>query len=97
MPSDAWGNEVSVSSGYLHYRHRSIDTCMISEIKAKGKRVFINYYRENKNCPKMCIICKDIFDATYMYNCILEDINTTNTEESFNIWSFLGCSRKKLI
>jgi hypothetical protein len=74
MSCDAWGNLVRVSDGFVHYRNRSIDVHSVDVIQAKGKRLFINHYRENNNLPKMCIICSNSNDAIRLYEYLIEAV-----------------------
>ena len=71
---DAWGSFVRVSDGFIHYRNRSIDIHSVNVIQAKGKRVFINHYRENNNLPKMLIMCSSVNNATRLYEYLIEDM-----------------------
>jgi len=88
MPLDAWGNEVTITTDYINYRNRSIDKFIINELKVKGKRVFINYYKENKDYPKMCIICKNIDEAKEMYEYILDNRNPDNANNEEILYDY---------
>jgi len=74
MSCDAWGNVVRINDGFIHYRNRSIDVYSVNVIQTKGKRVFINHYRENNEFPKMCIICSSVNNATRLYEYLLDEI-----------------------
>lgn len=74
MSCDAWGNLVRVNNGFVNYRNRSIDILAVNVIQAKGKRVFINHYRENNDLPKMLIMCSSANNATRLYEYLIEEL-----------------------
>lgn len=94
MSCDAWGNVVRVSDGFIHYRNRSIDVHSVDVIQAKGKRVFINHYRENNNLPKMCIICSSVNNATRLYEYLIDDMRV---EEPQTVYYKLPSELSELI
>jgi hypothetical protein len=74
MSCDAWGNAVLIKDGFVTYRNRAIDVYTVNVIQTKGKRVFINHYRENNEFPKMLIMCSNENAATRLYEYLLEEI-----------------------
>ena len=74
MSCDAWGNAVLIKDGFVTYRNRAIDVYAVNVIQTKGKRVFINHYRENNEFPKMLIMCSNENAARRLYEYLLEEI-----------------------
>ena len=94
MYNDAWDSEVTIVNNFIQYRMRSLDLYAVSELKVKGKRLYINHFKENVSQPRMCIICKNHDDALEMYNAIHEQFeNTLYTPTSPSFWSYFCCSR----
>ena len=97
MAYDAWGNLVVIKNNFIHYRNRAIDIDAVNLIQAKGKRVFINHYRENNYLPKMLIMCSNTNSATGLYEYIVEKMRVATSIHNVKfptIWTFLGCSRR---
>jgi len=65
---------VLIKDGFVTYRNRAIDVYAVNVIQTKGKRVFINHYRENNEFPKMCIICSSVNNATRLYEYLIDDM-----------------------
>jgi hypothetical protein len=57
MPSitDLWGTTVDLTPSYISYRNRLIDVHLINTFQVKGKRLYINTYKQNTSVPTMCI------------------------------------------
>jgi hypothetical protein len=53
--NDIWGNEVIVTKDYVSHRNRLIDVHLIQTFQAKGKRVYINTFKQNTSVPTMCV------------------------------------------
>jgi hypothetical protein len=106
MCQDAWDNDVTVCNNFLTYRMRSIDISSINEMKVKGKRFYINHYKENTCLPKMCVICKNNDKAVELHNYVqsffnLEDDDDIHTSVSnqpeqryITLFEYLFCSRR---
>jgi hypothetical protein len=105
MYKDAWDSEVSVVNKFIQYRMRSLALDVVSEMKVKGKRLYINHFKENVSQPKMCIICKNHEDAMDIYNYIhdqfadedieYDDVLPVEDEDDLttSFWSWFGCNR----
>lgn len=53
--NDIWGNDVEITGSYVSYRNRLIDVNQIHTFQTKGKRLYINTYKQNQAVPTMCI------------------------------------------
>jgi len=84
MACDAWGNLVVIKNDFIHYRNRALDIHAVNLIQAKGKRVFINHYRENNDLPKMLIMCSNTNSATGLYEYILEKMRVSESDVVYN-------------
>jgi len=82
MCQDAWDNDVMVCNNFLTYRMRSIDLSSIREMKVKGKRFFINYFKENTSLPRMCIICKNNDDAVEIHNYVKSQYDAEDDDDN---------------
>ena len=53
--NDIWGNEVILTKNYVSHRNRLIDIHLIGTFQAKGKRLYINTFKQNTSVPTMCV------------------------------------------
>ena len=53
--TDIWGNDVEITADYVSHRNRLIDISQIQTFHSKGKRLYINTFKQNTSVPTMCI------------------------------------------
>ncbi len=53
--NDIWGNEVIITKDYVSHRNRLIDIHTIQTFQSKGKRLYINTFKQNTSVPTMCV------------------------------------------
>ena len=53
--TDIWGNDVELTADYVSHRNRLIDISQIQTFHSKGKKLFINTFKQNTSVPTMCI------------------------------------------
>lgn len=70
--NDIWGNEVIVTKDFVSHRNRLIDVGAIQTFQAKGKRLYINTFKQNTSAPTMCIFFESKEQADDVY-CLMRD------------------------
>lgn len=70
--NDIWGNDVEITNSYVSHRNRLIDVHQIHTFQTKGKRLYINTYKQNQTVPTMCIFFDNKEKAQEAYQAMKE-------------------------
>jgi hypothetical protein len=69
---DIWENELEITKGYVAHRHRLIDVNLIQTFQVKGRRLYINTFKQNEMVPSMCIFFENKEKAEEAYQMMKE-------------------------
>ena len=72
--NDIWENDVIITKDYVSHRNRLIDVHMIQTFQVKGKRLYINTFKQNTSAPTMCIFFESKEKAVNAFE-TMRDVN----------------------
>jgi hypothetical protein len=68
----AYGDDIIFSPTFIRYRNRLLDFRCVTEVKVKGRKLFINSYKQNKEFPTLCIHFKTTEDAKVVLDDLID-------------------------
>jgi hypothetical protein len=70
--NDIWDNELEITKEYVAHRQRLIDVNVIQTFQVKGRRLYINTFKQNEMVPSMCIFFENKEKAEEVYQMMKE-------------------------